>query len=170
MKSPLLHLSVGDDHIRPNSAMIEQKNELFWLRLTEDHLTPAHVIPFLVGPDSGGIDLFLGTTRQFTQGKETLQLFYEAYETMALAEMERLVEQARSQWPINRAVVWHRLGLVPLAEASVIIGIASAHRDAAFEASRYLIDTLKIQVPIWKKEHFADGTKQWIQGKELPKV
>lgn len=118
----------------------------------------------------GGINLFVGTTRRWTsrpvtesKARETVRLRYEAYEPMALAELGRLAAAAAEQWSVERCCLLHRLGTVPVAEASVVVGVGTAHRAAAFEASRWLIDTLKERVPIWKREVFADGTEAWVQ-------
>ena len=112
-------------------------------------------------PESGGIDLFIGTTRNHSKNRAVAWLEYEAYESMALKMMERLEEEARSRWPISKAVLIHRIGRVDIGEASVVIAVSSAHRKEAFEACRFLIDKLKQVVPIWKREFFADGTVEW---------
>ncbi len=125
------------------------------------------MMSFLTLPEVGGIDVFIGTTRQWTEGKETHRLEYEAYTPMAKLEIERLIQSAVERWEIERVYVSHRLGLVPVAEASVIIGVAAAHRDAAFIACRFLIDSLKKTVPIWKKEYYADGTSEWVDPRSV---
>ena len=106
--------------------------------------------------------MFVGTTRQWTGDVETQKLEYEAYDGMATAEMERLASKARDQWSIERICILHRLGTVPISEASVIVGVSAAHRPEAFAACRFLIDTLKKNVPIWKAEHYADGRTEWV--------
>jgi molybdopterin synthase catalytic subunit len=113
---------------------------------------------------AGAVDLFIGTTRRFTAGRETLRLEYEAFGSMALSEMRRIVMDARSRWEILRCVVHHRIGTVAVGEPSVIIAVSAGHRAEAFEACRFLIDTLKREVPIWKRESFADGTSEWVGG------
>ena len=139
-----------------------------WVHLSRGPIDIAKAYQFLQTPAAGGLALFIGTTRQWTAGQETLSLTYEGYEPMALKEMHRLIDVAVNRWPIHRACVLHRLGEVPLAEASVLVGVAAPHRPEAFEACRYLIDRLKVQVPIWKQEHLADGQKIWIEGTDLP--
>ena len=119
------------------------------------------ILSQLSAPESGGIDLFLGTTRNDSKGREVIFLEYEAYEPMAIAVMEKLEQQARARWPIVNVVMVHRLGRVPVGEASVAIGVSARHRSEAFEACRFLIDALKSEVPIWKREHFADGSVEW---------
>lgn len=139
-----------------------------WIAITHNMLDAGLAARFLYHSAAGGVDLFCGTTRQWTRGKETLQLSYECYEPLALKEMQALIEQARAQWPVEKACMLHRLGVVPVAEASVIIGVSTPHRVDAFEACRFLIDQLKVQVPIWKREHYADGSSEWVQGSSLP--
>ena len=139
-----------------------------WIALFDAPFDDAVADAYLRDTRAGGLCLFHGTTRQWTDDKETVELSYEAFEPMAVKEMTRLVDEACDQWPLIRVVFWHRLDIVPVKESSVLIGVASAHRGPAFDACRYLIDRLKVQVPIWKKEHFADGSTEWVQGKSLP--
>jgi molybdopterin synthase catalytic subunit len=119
------------------------------------------VIDWIMSPESGGIDIFIGTVRNATKGKRVLRLEFEAYEPMALAEMEKIVKQAFEKWPVQKALIHHRTGVLQVGEVPVIIAVSAAHRAAAFEACRYIIDTLKQTVPIWKKEVFADG-EVWV--------
>ena len=134
-----------------------------WCALQTDPLPVGEAASFLAVPEAGGLSLFIGTTRQWTNGQETRGLWYEAYEAMALAELERLADEAAERWPVVRCCLLHRLGEVPVAEASVIVGVATPHRAEAFAASRWLIDTLKERVPIWKRETFADGSEAWVR-------
>ncbi len=112
---------------------------------------------WLITPGCGGINMFIGTVRNQTNGRAVTRLEFEAYEMMALREMEKIARDAGRQWPIHRLLIHHRTGTLGIGEIPVIIGVAAAHRDAAFQACRYAIDTLKTTVPIWKKEVFADG-------------
>ena len=141
-----------------------------WLSLSKDPLDVAAAYQFLQTSAAGGIALFIGITRQWTDGRETTLLIYESYEPMALKEMHRLLDVAVNRWPIHRACILHRLGEVPLAEASVLVGVATGHRPEAFEACRFLIDQLKVQVPIWKQEHLTDGQVNWIEGNDPPEI
>lgn len=120
-------------------------------------------------PESGGIDVFVGTTRNHSGGRNVTLLEYEAYEPMAIRVMEQIVTAARDTWPLQKVVLVHRLGNVPVGEASVVVAVSSAHRKEAFAACRFLIDTLKKEVPIWKREHFADGTVEW-SGQRNPEI
>ncbi len=115
------------------------------------------VIASVSDPGAGGIDVFIGTTRDNANGKRVLYLEYEAYDPMALKMMHQLVDEAKKQWTLKKVSVVHRIGRVDIGEASVVIAVSSAHRNEAFEACRYLIDQLKKVVPIWKKEFFEDG-------------
>ena len=105
----------------------------------------------------GGIDVFIGTVRDATSGKKVLALEFEAYELMAIMEFKKIVEQAKKQWPIHKTAILHAVGRKEIGDLAVVIAVSAAHRDAAFEACRYIIDTLKKTVPIWKKEIFEDG-------------
>ncbi len=117
--------------------------------------------------DDGAAVVFEGVVRNQTHSRKTLYLDYEAYEDMALREMETLAEQALKQFAIRDLALVHRLGRLEIGETSVLIVAASAHRAAAFDACRWLIDTLKRTVPIWKKEYFEDGAV-WADGEPFP--
>ncbi len=112
-------------------------------------------------PACGGIDVFIGTVRDATKGRRVLRLEFEAYEPMALREMRKIVEEAASRWPLHAVALHHRTGVLLPGEIAVVIAVAAAHRDAAFAACRFVIDTLKETVPIWKKEVFEDG-EVWV--------
>lgn len=118
-------------------------------------------------PADGAVVVFEGIVRDNSRGRRTLFLDYEAYEEMALKQMNGLIEQALSQFRVREVAIVHRLGRLQIGEASVLIVVASAHRTAAFETCRWLIDTLKRTVPIWKKEHFEDGAV-WADGEPFP--
>jgi molybdopterin converting factor subunit 1 len=118
-------------------------------------------------PDDGAAVVFEGVVRNHTRGRRTLYLDYEAYPEMALKQMELLAQQALSKFSIRDVALAHRLGRLQIGETSVAIVVASAHRTAAFEACRWLIDTLKRTVPIWKKEYFEDGAA-WADGEPFP--
>jgi molybdopterin synthase catalytic subunit len=121
----------------------------------------------LQSPEDGAAVLFDGVVRNNTRGRRTLYLDYEAYESMALNEMEKLAQAALERFKVRDVCLIHRLGRLQIGETSVLIGVASAHRAAAFEACRWLIDTLKKTVPIWKKEYFEDGAV-WADGEPFP--
>jgi MoaE-MoaD fusion protein len=118
-------------------------------------------------PEDGAALLFEGVVRNNTRGRKTLYLDYEAYESMALNEMEKLAQAALERFKVRDVCLVHRLGRLQIGETSVLIGVGAAHRAAAFEACRWLIDTLKKTVPIWKKEYFEDGAV-WADGEAFP--
>lgn len=121
-------------------------------------LITRHVVP----PDCGATVTLDGYVRQFTKGRETLYLVYEAYEPMALKEIEKLANSARDQFYISHVSIVHRLGRLEIGETSVVISVAAPHRKAAFEACEWLIRELKRTVPIWKKEIYIDG-EEWVE-------
>src|ERR1700712_1812038 len=126
--------------------------------------TPLNIqsaIDWIQSPESGGIDVFIGTVGNATKGKAVVKLEFEAYEKMAVSELEKIADQASTKWPVQKILIHHRTGVLQIGEIPVIIAVAAAHRDAAFEACRYIIDTLKQTVPIWKKEIFEDG-EVWV--------
>jgi molybdopterin synthase catalytic subunit/molybdopterin converting factor small subunit len=118
-------------------------------------------------PEDGAAVVFEGIVRNHTRGRRTLYLDYEAYEEMALKQMEELAARALAEYKIRDVAIIHRLGRLEIGETSVLIVVSSAHRAAAFDACRWLIDTLKRTVPIWKKEHFEDGAV-WADGEPFP--
>jgi molybdopterin synthase catalytic subunit/molybdopterin converting factor small subunit len=117
--------------------------------------------------EDGAVVVFDGIVRNNTRGRQTLYLDYEAYEEMAQRQMDELAREARTRFSVRQVTVIHRLGRLEVGETSVLIVVASAHRAQAFEACRWLIDTLKKTVPIWKKETFADGAV-WAAGEPFP--
>ncbi len=117
--------------------------------------------------EDGAAVVFEGVVRNQTRGRRTLYLDYSAYEEMALEQMEGLAEQALKQFAVREVALMHRLGRLEIGETSVLVVVASAHRAAAFDACRWLIDTLKRTVPIWKKEYFEDGAV-WADGEAFP--
>jgi molybdopterin synthase catalytic subunit len=130
--------------------------------ITSQEIDVAGVLARVGSAQAGAVVLFLGTTREFTAGRQTLVLDYECYAPMAEKTMAALEQEARERWPIVECCLVHRVGRVPLAAASVAIAVSAPHRGDAFEAGRWLIDRLKEVVPIWKKEHWADGTSEWV--------
>jgi MoaE-MoaD fusion protein len=117
--------------------------------------------------EDGAVVVFDGIVRNNTRGRRTLFLVYEAYEEMALRQMQALAEEAVAVHGVRQVAMVHRLGRLEVGETSVLIAVSSAHRAQAFEACRWLIDTLKKTVPIWKKEHFEDGAV-WADGEPFP--
>jgi molybdopterin synthase catalytic subunit len=137
------------------------------IALTHYSIEPSAITRFLKRGEDGAVVLFDGIVRNNSRGRRTLHLFYEAYEEMALAQMHRLAAQALADYAIRDLAIVHRLGRLDIGETSVVIAVSSAHRAAAFDACRWLIDTLKQTVPIWKQEFFEDGAV-WAQGDPFP--
>jgi molybdopterin synthase catalytic subunit len=131
--------------------------------LTNESLDVGEIARRVVPPECGATVTLDGYVRQFTKGRETLYLVYEAYAPMALSEMEKLIKQAREKFEIAHVGIVHRLGKLEIGETSVVISVAAPHRRAGFEACEWLIKELKRTVPIWKKEVYADG-ETWIEG------
>ena len=132
------------------------------INLTHEAIDPTRVLAQVASNDAGAVVLFLGTTREFTHGRQTASLAYECYAEMAEKKLTELVHEARRRWPIVQCAIVHRLGQLKLGEASIAIAVSSPHRSDAFEAGKWLIDTIKQVVPIWKKEIWADGTTEWV--------
>jgi molybdopterin synthase catalytic subunit len=131
------------------------------IQISDKQLNIQSCIDWVMDAQCGGIDVFIGTVRSTTKGKQVLMLEFEAYESMALSEMEKIATEAAAKWPVHRVLIHHRTGSLKIGEIPVIIAISAAHRDAAFDACRYAIDTLKKTVPIWKREVFEDG-EVWV--------
>jgi molybdopterin synthase catalytic subunit len=132
------------------------------IQLTREPIDPAAVVESVRSERSGAVVLFLGTVREMTGELRTVALDYEAYPQMAEAKMAELERDARARWPVDRLAIVHRLGHLELGDVSVAVAVSCPHRGDAFEAGRWLIDTLKVTVPIWKKENWADGTTEWV--------
>lgn len=126
-----------------------------------DSLDTNQVYAELSHPNSGGICVFFGAVREFTNNEQVTGLEFETYETMALKEMNKLADTALEKWGLNKVVIKHAIGKKEVQEPVVIVGASSAHRSACFEACRFLIDTLKETIPIWKKEIFKNKSV-WV--------
>jgi MoaE-MoaD fusion protein len=135
--------------------------------IVRERINTATELEKIKQPEDGAAVVFEGMVRNHSRGRRTLFLEYEAYEEMAHKQMESLAEQALTQFQVRDVILVHRLGRLEIGEISVLIVVASAHRSAAFEGCRWLIDTLKRTVPIWKKEHFEDGAV-WADGEPFP--
>ncbi len=131
------------------------------IQISSSTLNIQSSIDWIMSPESGGTDVFIGTVRNATKGKRVIRLEFEAYEPMAIAEMEKIAKQAFKKWPVQKILIHHRTGVLEVGEVPVVIAVSTAHRAAAFDACRFIIDTLKQTVPIWKKEIFEDG-EVWV--------
>ena len=137
------------------------------VRIVREPIDAKSVMAQLKRPQDGATVVFDGIVRDNTRGRPTLYLEYEAYEAMALKQIESLAAEARERFAVRAASIVHRLGRLEIGETSVLVVVASAHRGAAFDACRWIIDTLKKTVPIWKKEYFEDGAV-WADGEPFP--
>lgn len=131
------------------------------IKIITKNIDVEEILQSVQDPSAGGIDIFIGTTRNHSDGKQVISLEYEAYDPMALKMMNVIEEEVRRRWQIKKISIVHRVGTVAIGEASVVIAVSSVHRKEAFEACRYAIDVLKKNVPIWKKEVFVDG-EMWV--------
>jgi len=132
-------------------------------RITDQPIEEALLLRELEDPDSGGIVTFMGRVRNRNRGREVSSLEYEAYPELAEKEGLRILEEAAENWIIRRALAAHRTGSLRIGEPAVWIGVAAAHRTDAFAACQYIIDKIKVRVPIWKKEHYVDGESEWVE-------
>ena len=134
-----------------------------FFELTTEPIDITGVARRVVPPECGATVTLDGYVRRFTKGRETLHLVYEAYEAMALKELDKLIGEAKAAFEIANVGIVHRLGKLEIGETSVVISVAAPHRKAAFAACEWMIRELKRRVPIWKKEVYADG-EVWIEG------
>jgi len=173
---PAIALSINQEYASPDAAL-HDKDEVALLppvsggkthgALVRDRIATETVLAEIKQPQDGAVVVFEGIVRDQTRGRRTLYLDYEAYEPMAGRKLKGLAAEALQRFQIREVVLVHRLGRLQHSETSVLIVVASAHRAAAFEACRWLIDTLKKTVPIWKKEYFEDGAV-WADGEPFP--
>ena len=132
------------------------------IELTLQEIDVAGLTAAVRSPQAGAVVVFLGTVREFTDGRQTVALDYDAYPEMARQQLAELVAEARARWPIVGCGIVHRLGRLELGDVSVAVAVSTPHRREAFEAGQFLIDELKVRVPIWKKENWADGQTEWV--------
>jgi molybdopterin synthase catalytic subunit len=132
------------------------------IEITESPIDHAAVTERVRSNAAGAVCTFLGTVRELTGSRRTVALAYEAYPEMALKKLAELESEARGRWPVIELALVHRVGTLDLGEVSVVVAVSCPHRHEAFEACRWLIDTLKDVVPIWKQENWADGGEEWV--------
>ena len=130
-------------------------------------IDPAAVLAEVGAPADGAILLFLGTVRDHAEGRAVSGMGYDAYETMAADVLRAIADEAAARLGTPRVVVVHRVGELAIGEVSVAIAVSSPHRDAAYEASRYVIEEIKQRLPVWKHEHFVEGESRWVAGHPL---
>ncbi len=137
------------------------------IEITNEVLDPEAITAGVRKDTNGAVVTFLGTTRRLTDGRDVLYLEYEAYRPMADNQLAGIVDEIKARWPVEDVAVSHRLGRLEIGEISLVVAVASPHRQAAFEACHYSVDRIKQVVPIWKKEFFADG-EVWVGSQEDP--
>ncbi|OMP65768.1 molybdopterin synthase subunit 2 [Domibacillus epiphyticus] len=129
--------------------------------VTKKPLEPARYMEYVTHPGAGAVTLFAGTVREWTNGKRTMHLEYEAYEPMAEKKLAEIGSEIEEKWPNSRVAIVHRIGALAISDIAVVIAVSSPHRKAAYEANEYAIEQIKRVVPIWKKEIWEDG-EEWI--------
>jgi molybdopterin synthase catalytic subunit len=132
------------------------------MRITAERIEPERLRDELLDRGAGAYVSFEGWIRDHNEGQQVLRLEYEVYEPVALSEGEKVIEEARAKYPLLHIECVHRSGLLEIGECAVWVGVTSAHRDEAFVACRYVIDQVKVRLPIWKKEHYVDGNSGWV--------
>ncbi|KAM5193137.1 molybdopterin synthase catalytic subunit isoform 1-T1 [Mantella aurantiaca] len=138
-----------------------------FVRVSPEKLSADEVSQLVVSPSCGAVSLFIGTTRNSFEGKNVVCLEYEAYVPMAEIEIKKILSEVRQKWPaVKHIAVHHRLGVVPVTEASVAIAVSSPHRNDSLDAVKYCINTLKATVPIWKKEMYEEAGYTWKENTE----
>lgn len=138
------------------------QNERIWIELTDSPIDQESLREKVADPDVGAHGWFVGVTRKTTGSRVTDTLSYEAHTPMAVRELEKLADTAVQKFSLCRLLIVHRLGEVPIGEASIVVGCSSGHRPETFEALAWVMDTLKREIPIWKREIYADGTTEWV--------
>jgi len=162
-------VSGGSGQVESSSVPADSAAEpgSVYIALTREPIPSQHLVATAKQAEDGAMVVFDGIVRNNTRGRQTLHLDYEAYEEMAEKQMAELAAQARTRFAVRHVTLVHRLGRLEIGQTSVLIVVASAHRAQAFDACRWLIDTLKKTVPIWKRETFADGAV-WSPGEPFP--
>jgi molybdopterin synthase catalytic subunit len=138
------------------------------IEITEKSLTPSEWQTQIADVTCGAVVVFEGRVRDHHDGKQVAELRYECYRPMALKELGRIRQEALERWGLHDLWIAHRVGLVPLGEAAVWVGVASVHRKEAFEACAWAMDEIKLRAPIWKKETYADGSQTWVEDNCVP--
>lgn len=130
--------------------------------VVDRRLDAASLLAEVAAPGNGAAILFVGTVRDVNDGRSVTGIEYASYAPMAERELSAIVDEAGERFGTPHIVVEHRVGTLGIGEASVVIAVAHRHRGEAFEAARYIIEALKRRVPVWKREHYADGTREWV--------
>lgn len=133
-----------------------------FVELVDHEINTDKMLASVRSAEAGASLLFVGTTRKMSGGRETQRLEYDCYRPMATANLKEICEKAISKFELIACQITHRLGIVELGQISIAVAVSSAHRGAAFDASKWIMDSVKKSVPIWKKEHWTDGASEWV--------
>jgi molybdopterin synthase catalytic subunit len=139
-----------------------------WTHVGPESIDPAAVLARVGTEADGAVVLFVGIVRDHAEGRPVSGMTYEAYTSMASSELAALAGEAAERWRTDRVAVVHRTGALTLGEPSVAIAVSTPHRAEAYEASRWIIEAIKVRLPIWKHEHFTDGESRWVPGRTPP--
>ena len=151
----------SQDSLRKRKAKNLISNETILVEVTSEELDYGKSYKFVESETCGALNVFIGTVRNHAEGRSVNAIEYEGYVEMAEKQLAIIINETLKKFPIHRVAVQHRLGLLQLKEASVMIMVSSAHRAEAFGACRFIIEGIKLRLPIWKKEHFTDGPSEW---------
>lgn len=135
-------------------------------QITTDAIDPQALLARVDDPSSGAVILFLGVVRNHNEGRDVEAMRYDAYDEMAQGTLDEILTEAEERYGVEHLVAVHRVGELGIGDVSVAIAVSSAHRGNAYEASRYVIEEIKVRLPVWKKERFVDGTSEWVAGKK----
>ncbi|GMR13616.1 MAG: molybdenum cofactor biosynthesis protein MoaE [Gemmatimonadota bacterium] len=135
-------------------------------RITTEPIEPQALLAGVGDPSRGAVILFLGVVRNHNDGHGVEGIRYDAYDEMARGTLEEILVEAEERYGVGHLAAVHRVGELGIGEVSVAIAVSSAHRAEAFDASRYVIEEIKVRLPVWKKERFEDGTSEWVAGKQ----
>lgn len=131
------------------------------IEITDQPINRDKLIKATESAEAGALNVFIGTVRAKTSEKKVILLEYECYEPMAKSEIEKIIIQATTRWPVLKVAISHRIGILKIGEEAVVVAVSTPHRKESFEACQFIIDSLKQTVPIWKKEIF-DGGEEWV--------
>ena len=134
-------------------------------QITTDAIDPQALLARVADPSSGAVILFLGVVRNHNDGRGIEAMRYDAYDEMAQGTLDEILAEAEERYGVGRLAAVHRVGELGIGDVSVAIAVSSAHRAEAYEASRYVIEEIKVRLPVWKKERFEDGTSEWVVGR-----
>ena len=131
------------------------------IEITSNPITREKIIQAAESPKAGALNVFIGTVRSNTSNKKVIRLEYECYEAMAKSEIQKIIDQAYTRWPLLKVAISHRTGILAIGDEAIVLAVSTPHRKESFEACQFIIDALKQTVPIWKKEIY-EGGEEWV--------